>query len=81
MAKYARVDGNPNLVRDKVSGAILNINNTEIKRARSRKKLWQEEKEKTETLTSEVNSLKQDVKEMKDLLRQILEVSNGHHNN
>jgi len=81
MAKYARVDGNPNLVRDKVSGAILNINNNEIKRARGRKKLWQEEKEKTETLTSDVDSLKQDVQEIKNLLRQILEVSNGNHHN
>ena len=81
MAKYAKVDGNPNLVRDKVSGAILNINNNEIKRARSRKKLWHEEKEKTEKLTSEVDSLKQDMKEIKDLLRQVLEVSNGHHHN
>lgn len=81
MAKYMKVEGNPNLVRDKVSGAILNINSNEIKQAQRRKKLWQEEKEKTETLTSEVDSLKQDVKEMKDLLRQILEVSNGNHHN
>jgi len=81
MTKYAKVDGNPNLVRDKVSGAILNINSNEIKRARRRKNLWQEEKEKTEALTSEVDSLKQDVKEIKDLLRQVLEVSNGNHHN
>jgi hypothetical protein len=81
MAKFAKIEGNPGLVRDKVTGAILNINSNEIKQAKKRKKFWQEEKEKTETLMSEVDSLKHDVREMKDLLKQILEVANGTHHN
>jgi len=80
MNKFMKVDGNPGLVRDKSTGAILNINNNEVRQARKRKKVWQEEKEKTERLTNEVSSLKKDMNEMKSLLKQILEVTNGHHN-
>lgn len=73
MAKYVSVEGNPSLVRDKVSGAILNINSTEAQRARARKKAWVAEKEKVE-------ELRQDVNEIKSLLKQILEATNGNNN-
>lgn len=81
MAKFAKVDGNPNLVRDKITGAILNINNNEIKKAKQRKRVWREEKEKTEQLAVEVSDLKQDVNEIKTLLNKLLEVTNGTHHN
>jgi hypothetical protein len=74
------VKGNPGLVRDKNTGAILNINKNEIKQAQKRKKLWQQEKEKTDLLASEVKDLKQDMNEIKNLLKQVLEVKNGNHN-
>jgi hypothetical protein len=73
MAKYVSVEGNPSLVRDKVSGAILNINSNEAQRARARKKSWVAEKE-------EVDQLKKDVHEIKSLLKQILEATNGDNN-
>lgn len=79
MKKYMKVDGQPGLVRDKTSGAILNINSNEIRQARKRKKAWQEEKEKTERLSTEVTDLKKDMDEIKSLLKQVLEVTNGHH--
>lgn len=79
MKKYMKVDGQPGLVRDKTSGAILNINSNEIRQARKRKKVWQEEKEKTERLSNEVADLKNDMTEIKSLLKQVLEVTNGHH--
>lgn len=74
MAKYVSVEGNPSLVRDKVSGAVLNINSTEAQRARDRKKAWVAEREKVE-------ELRQDVNEIKSLLKQILEATNGDNNN
>lgn len=77
---YMNVKGSPGLVRDKHTGAILNINKNEIQQARKRKKLWQQEKEKTELLASEVKDLKQDMNEIKSLLLQVLEVKNGNHN-
>jgi len=80
MKNYANVKDSPGLVRDKNTGAILNINNNEIRQARKRKKVWQEEKEKTEKLSQEVNDLKNDISEIKSILKQVLEVTNGNHN-
>lgn len=76
-----KVEGNPGLVRDKVSGAILNINSNEIRQAKKRKKHWQQEKEKTERLSVEVQDLKSDITEIKALLNKLLEVSDGNHHN
>lgn len=68
--KLMNVKGHAGLVRDKGSGAILNINSNEMREARRRKKLWKEQQE-------ELDSLKTDVKEIKDLLNKILEATNG----
>ena len=38
--KYIQVDGHPGLVRDRTSGAIVNINSQEMTKARIRKKRW-----------------------------------------
>lgn len=77
MKKYLKVEGNLGLVRDPVSGAILNINNNEILKAKERKKLKQQEQEKANLLASEVEDLKNDVSEIKNLLKKLLEVNNG----
>jgi hypothetical protein len=81
MTKYMKVDGNPDLIRDKTSGAILNINNNEASAARARKYTRKMQKEKEENLYIEVESIKKDVNEIKDLLNKILEVSNGNNSN
>lgn len=73
MTRYIKVEGNPNLVRDKVSGAILNINSNEIKRAQRRKNLWLEEKEKQHALSNEVEELRTEIQEIKHLLVQLVE--------
>jgi hypothetical protein len=77
MAKFQKVQGNTGLIRDKTSGAILNINTSEATRARIRKYERAQQKEKDLQLKQEVESIKQDVSEIKDLLNRILEVSNG----
>lgn len=71
--RYARVDGHPSLVRDKKSGAIININNNEAEMARVRKHRRQQQAEENEQLKSDVDQLKNDVGEIKDLLRQLIE--------
>jgi len=73
MAKLTPVEGNPSLVRDDFSGAILNINTSEAERARARKRARIKEQQ-------EINELKNDVNEIKSLLKQILEVTNGNNN-
>ena len=63
--RYIQVEGNSGLVRDRTTGAILNVNSTEIQKARLRKK-----KEKQQEL--EIQELKKDVSEIKVLLKQLV---------
>jgi hypothetical protein len=63
---YIKVEGHPNLVRDKNSGAILNINKTEIEANRIRK---EREKQKNK----EIEQLKNDVSEIKSMLNKLVE--------
>lgn len=72
--RYIRVDGHPGLVRDKNSGAILNVNSDEIARAKSRKKLWKSQQEELEMLRS-------DVAVMKEMLAKLLEDKDGNNSN
>ena len=66
--KYTKVDGNSDLVRDKKSGAILNINRNEFDKAKAARAERFREKE-------ELKTLKNDVSELKSMLQQLLEKS------
>lgn len=68
MSDYIKVDGSPNFVRDKSTGAIININKDEMQKARLAK-MARKQQEK------ELQDLKNDVDEIKILLRQLLEKS------
>lgn len=60
------VEGHPGLYRDSTSNAIINKNTAEIeKRRTAREKYMQREQE--------IDELKSDVTEIKDLLKQLLE--------
>lgn len=63
--KYKKIEGHNDLVKTE-NGIVLNTNNNEIEAARERKRL-RKEKEK------EVDELKNDVSELKDMMKQILE--------
>ena len=64
--RYIQVEGNPSLVRDRESGAILNSDVSEIKRQKEikRKNLLKEH---------ELVELKEEVSELKDLVKQLVE--------
>ena len=64
--RYIQVEGNPSLVRDRESGAILNSNVSEIKRQK-------EIKEKNLLKEQELVELKEEVSELKDLVKQLVE--------
>ena len=66
MNKYIHVDGHPGLVRDRNTGAIINLNEDEMRQARKRKNMWKQQQE-------ELNSLREDVAAMKAMLSQLLE--------
>jgi len=66
MSSYINVEGHPGLVRDKNSGAILNINSNEIEAARERKRLRKQK-------DVELEDLKNEVSEIKELLLKLVE--------
>ena len=71
--KLIPVDGHPGLARNKATGAIININSSEMSQARSRKKIWQRQRD-------EITDLKNDVAEMKFMLQKLIEEKHGRHN-
>jgi hypothetical protein len=66
--KYLKVEEEKNLIRDTYSKAILNTDESAIKRHETRIK--QIEKEKI--IDSEINKLKEDISEIKDLLLKLI---------
>ena len=78
-SRYINVKGNPGLVRDRISGAIVNINSTEASIARKRKAARLKEKEQKENMHNEVVDLRQQVEDLKGLLASLIEERNGNH--
>jgi len=66
MNKFVKVEDQRDLVRDKTTGAIVNINNDELEKARARKKARQQK-------DFEIQELKNDVAQIKDMLSKIAE--------
>jgi hypothetical protein len=73
MNNHLKVEGHNNLVRDRRTGAILNTNKTEIQRARTQKIAQKEKEHQLLTLTNEVDTLRDDVKLIKELLFRLVE--------
>lgn len=73
MMKLLRVEGHPGLARDRVSGAIVNINKTEIERAKKIKKSSRDNAKR-------IDKLEQDIGEIKSILLKMLEEKNGSNN-
>ena len=74
---HIRVKGHTNLVRDKRTGAILNTNRNEIARARKIKDIKNKENEVIQNLSQDVDVLKKDMKEIKELLISLVEDKNA----
>ena len=73
MNNHQRVKGHSNLVRDRRTGVILNTNKTEIENSKKRSKIQQERQEHVNSLSAEVNGLKDDISQIKELLYRLLE--------
>lgn len=69
-----KVQGLNGWVRDTRTGAVINTNTKDIAKARHRKKVWKEQQE-------ELESLRNDVAMMKQMMQQILEGNNGSNGN
>lgn len=70
MNKYIKVDGHAGLVRDRYSGAIINVNSSQMSQARERRKVWKDQQQ-------ELADLKNDVKEMKAMMLKLVGNKDG----
>jgi hypothetical protein len=73
--KYLKVEGHTNLIRDQFSNAILNTNTTEYDNYVSLKKTKQSETKRIEILEDKVSVIGSDLKEIKNLLRSLINES------
>lgn len=71
--EYISVDGHSGLVKDMSTGAILNTNVEEIKRAREMKKRTIAKREKEKAMQEDVADLKKEFSELKDLIKTMIE--------
>lgn len=71
--KLVSVANRPDLKRDPRSGAILNINKSEIQNARAAKAARLAKQEQDAQLRNDVDNLKDDVRDIKGMLAQLIE--------
>ena len=73
MNKYVKVKSDISLVRDVNSNAIISKNQSEFDKFINLSKKKYEEKKKFDNMRSDLDSLKEDMKEIKTLLRNIMD--------
>ena len=71
--EYIPVEGNPSLVRNAKSGAIININKNEIQKARLIKEARKKKEEELEELKNQVFQMNNDLSEIKELLNRLVQ--------
>ncbi len=69
--KYSKVSGNSSLIRDEETKAIINTNMSDYNNYIAQKRLKEKESEKINAIEQEVASIKDDLSEIKNLLRRI----------
>ena len=73
MDKYLKVKSDVSLFRDKDSNAIVNKNKGEFDKFLKLSQKKYEEKKKFDNMRSDLDSLKQDMNEIKSLLKNIMD--------
>lgn len=69
---YSKVEGHCNLVRDEKTNAILNTNMNDYNNYMRLKKIKENNNKKVEDLELDMNNIKNDLNEIKTLLRDLL---------
>jgi len=72
-----KVESHPELAKDEYSKGITNIDNDAYEKYMRSAMTRKERNATLETNTKEINNLKEDVSEIKDMLRQLINKSNG----
>jgi hypothetical protein len=70
--EFLKVEDEPDLMRDAVSGAIVNTNRTAYDRAVARAKSAQNQRDALRSATREINNIKCEMHEIKSLLQQLV---------
>jgi len=72
MEHYLKVSGHENLVRDTSSNAIINTNVAEYEQYIARRKAKEEEKQLIAKQAEEINNIKSDISEIKQMLHLLM---------
>ena len=73
MGEYLKVDGHQDLVRDTRTGAILNRNKNAYLSYKKRVQAAQRQRDEIRNATREINTLKCEMHEIKDMLKTLLD--------
>ena len=73
MSEYIQVDGHKDLVRDNRSSAIINRNRSAYEMAKKRAADAQKQRDEIRSATREINTLKCEMHEIKDMLKTLLD--------
>ena len=73
MTEYLKVEGHQDLARDTNSGAIINRNRSAYEMAKKRAAEAQKQRDEIRGATREINTLKCEMHEFKDMLKILLD--------
>ena len=73
MSEFVKVEGHNNLLRDVNSNAIINNNQTEYQLYMKRIKAREKQGDQLRNACKEINNLKSELREIKNLLTKVLE--------
>ena len=71
--EFVKVEGSSSLAKDLSTGVVINTNEEEIQLARRRKEIRLKEKADREQMTNEVSELKDEIAELKALIKAMAE--------
>ena len=73
MSEFLKVEGHKDLVRDTNTGAILNTNRNAYLNYKKRLREAQKQRDEIRSATREINTLKCEMHEIKDMLKTLLD--------
>ena len=71
--EFVKVEGSSSLAKDLSTGVVINTNEEEIRLARKRKEIRRQEQADKEQMTSEVSELRNEIAELKALIKAMAE--------
>ena len=72
MSDIIKVEGHTHLVRDVNSNAIINTNTSDYQLYMKRVKVREKEADKLRNAVKEINNIKSEIREIKDLIKKIV---------